>query len=57
MKSICVRDLAEWLERLTATTEVVTVMGSITASSDTQRDDRCSSDEKSNKNEIEIDRR
>jgi hypothetical protein len=29
------RDLAEWLERLTANAEVATVMGSIPASSDT----------------------
>jgi hypothetical protein len=31
LKSTCGRDLAEWLERLTATTEVATVIGSTPA--------------------------
>ncbi len=33
-------DLAEWLERLTANAEVATVLGSISASSDTVESER-----------------
>ncbi len=45
----CVRDVAEWLERLTANAEVATVLGSIPASSDTVESEGAADEAVSNK--------